>query len=56
MRPLHIVWQPLVNPAGQTCTRCDCRTIEVGADVFETVPEELILRAALAAAAQALSP
>ena len=130
MRPLHIVWQRLVDSRGRTCTRCgatrealeravaklkgalaplgleptletreigdaafkrdpsasnriwiadrsleewlgarsgssqccsvcgdsECRTVELGETVFEEIPEELILKAALVAAAQALAP
>jgi len=129
MRPLHIVWQRLVDSRGRTCTRCgathealghavaklksalaplgleptleirevteaafksdpsasnriwiadrsleewlgarsgssqccsvcgdsECRTVELGETVFEEIPEELILKAALVAAAQALA-
>jgi len=130
MKPLHIIWQRLVNSTGQTCNRCggtyealqsavaklkvalpplglkpvletreideksfkgnpsesnriwiegspmeewlgatvgasrccsvcgesECRTIEVRGTVFETVPEDLILKATLVAAARALAP
>jgi len=130
MRPLHIVWQRLVDSSGRTCARCgatrealehaiaklkgalaplgleprletreigeaafksdpsasnriwiadrsleewlgassgssrccsvcgdsECRTVELGETVFEEIPEELILKAALVAAAQALAP
>ena len=129
MRPLHIVWQRLVDSRGRTCTRCgathqalehavaklkfalaplglepaleireiseaafksdpsasnriwiavrsleewlgassgssqccsvcgdsECRTVELGESVFEEIPEELILKAALVAAAQQLA-
>ena len=34
------------------CGEFECRTLEVGGDVFEAIPEDLILRAALVAAAQ----
>ncbi len=128
MRPLHIVWQRLVNSEGKTCTRCattlealqhavaklkdvlgplgfepiletkelgedffrghpsesnriwiggrtleewlsasvgssqccsvcgpsECRTVEVEGTTFEAIPEELIVKAALIAAAQPL--
>lgn len=130
MRPLHIIWQRLVDSRGRTCTRCgathealehavtrlksalaplgleptleirevseaafksdpsasnriwiadrsleewlgarsgssqccsvcgdsQCRTVELGETVFEEIPEELILKAALVAAAQVLAP
>jgi hypothetical protein len=36
------------------CGESDCRTLEVGGAVFETIPEDLILRAALVAAAQVI--
>ena len=36
------------------CGESECRTLEVGGTVFEAIPEDLILRAALAAAAQVL--
>ena len=38
------------------CGESQCRTVEVQGTVFEVVPEELILRAALAAATQAPAP
>ena len=41
--------------ASRCCTVCgesECRTVKVGGVVFEAIPEELILRAALVAAAQ----
>lgn len=41
------------------CSACGgsaCRTLEIGNDTFETIPEQLILRAALLAASQALDP
>ena len=40
------------------CSACGdspCRTLEVGEDTFETIPEQLILKAALLAASQSLS-
>lgn len=39
------------------CTACggaDCRTLEIGDETFETIPEQLILKAALLAASQSL--
>lgn len=36
------------------CGESECRTVEVGEAVFEAVPEELILKAALIAAADEL--
>ena len=41
------------------CDACEgeeCRTLEVGAETFETIPERLIFRAVLLAAAAALGP
>lgn len=41
------------------CSACggsECRTLEVGTETFETIPEQLILKAALLAASQSLSP
>ena len=36
------------------CGESECRTLEVGGAVFEAIPEDLIVRAALVAAAQLL--
>lgn len=36
------------------CGESECRTLEVGGSVFEAIPEDLILRAALVAAAQVI--
>ena len=38
------------------CGDSDCRTVEVGARTFESIPEQLFLRAALVAASQVLEP
>ena len=38
------------------CGGAECRTLEVGAETFEAIPEELILEAALLAASASLSP
>jgi hypothetical protein len=38
------------------CEDAECRTVEVGNDVFEVIPEELIIKAALLAAAELVSP
>ncbi|MFU2487343.1 DUF2703 domain-containing protein [Thauera sp. WH-1] len=38
------------------CGGAACRTLEVGAETFEAIPEALILKAALLAASAALSP
>lgn len=36
------------------CGESECRTVQIGATTFETVPEKLFLKAALVAAAQVL--
>ena len=36
------------------CGESECRTLEIGGAVFEAIPEDLILRAALVAAAQVI--
>ncbi len=38
------------------CGGAECRTLEIGSATFETIPEELILKAALLAAAASLGP
>ena len=38
------------------CGEFNCRTVEVGGSVFEAVPEELIVKAALVAASQLIGP
>ncbi len=38
------------------CKNAECRTVAVGSDVFEVIPEELIVKAALLAAAELVSP
>lgn len=41
------------------CSACGgaaCRTLEVGAETFEAIPEALILKAALLAVSASLSP
>lgn len=52
-------WLGARTGSSQCCSVCgdsECRTVELGATVFEEIPEELILQAALVAAAQALAP
>lgn len=44
------------SPCCSVCGDSECRTVELGETVFEEIPEELILKAALVAAAQALAP
>lgn len=38
------------------CEDAECRTVAVGNDVFEVIPERLIVKAALLAAAELVSP
>jgi hypothetical protein len=38
------------------CGESECRTVKVGASEFETIPEDLFLKAALIAASQLLDP
>ncbi len=45
--------------SSQCCSVCgesECRTVEVSGTVFETISEKLFLKAALAAASQAMEP
>jgi len=44
------------SPCCSVCGTAECRTVEVGGSTFETIPEELFLKAALVAAAHLLSP
>ncbi|MDD2879360.1 MAG: DUF2703 domain-containing protein [Rhodoferax sp.] len=37
------------------CGGAECRTLEIGKETFETIPEQLILKAALLAAASRLT-
>ena len=56
-RPLE-EWLGATVGSSRCCSVCQdsaCRTVEVGGTVFEAIPEELILKAALVAAAQMLS-
>ena len=43
------------SPCCSVCGTSECRTMEVAGTTFETIPEELFLKAALIAAAQLLS-
>jgi len=57
-RPLED-WLDATVGGSRCCSVCgdsECRTVEVGEAVFEAIPEELILKAALLAAAQMLGP
>lgn len=40
------------SPCCSVCGDSECRTIEVGNDVFEAIPSELVLKAALIAASE----
>jgi hypothetical protein len=56
-RPLE-EWLGARIGGSQCCSVCgdsECRTVEIGGTVFEAIPEELILKAALVAAAQLLA-
>lgn len=57
-RPLE-EWLGATVGGSRCCSVCgdsECRTVEVGETVFEAIPEELILKAALVASAQMLGP
>jgi hypothetical protein len=38
------------------CADCECRTLETETEVFESIPKEVFLRAALLAASELVSP
>jgi len=44
------------SPCCAVCGDSECRTVEIGEEVFEAIPEEMIVKAALMAAAQTLVP
>ena len=44
------------SPCCTVCGDAECRTVEVGGAVYETIPEDLLIRAALIAAAALLGP
>jgi hypothetical protein len=44
------------SPCCSVCGDSECRTIELGNDVFEVIPSELILKAALIAGSQLVGP
>ena len=44
------------SPCCSVCGDSECRTIEVGPEVFEAIPAELILKAALIAASGMVEP
>ena len=57
-RPLE-EWLEARVGSSRCCSVCgdsNCRTVEIAGAVFESIPEDLILKAALVAAAQMLTP
>ncbi len=57
-RPLE-EWLGARVGGSRCCSVCgdsECRTVEIGGTVFETIPEELVLKASLIAATQLLAP
>ncbi len=42
------------SPCCSVCGDAECRTVEIGTETFETIPERLLVRAALIAAASML--
>lgn len=44
------------SPCCSVCGDSDCRTVEIQGSVFETVPEQLIVKAGLLAAAELVGP
>lgn len=57
-RPIE-EWLDATVGGSRCCSVCgesECRTVEVGGTVFEAIPEKLILKAALIAAAHMLAP
>lgn len=44
------------SPCCSVCGDSDCRTLELDNDVFESIPSELILKAALVAASELVEP
>lgn len=62
---IWIAGQPLEQWLGATagmsrcCSVCgdsDCRTLELGGHTYETIPEELLVKAGLVAASQLITP
>ena len=43
------------SPCCSVCEGSACRTLELGSDVFEVIPPDLVIRAALVAASQMFS-
>ncbi len=50
MKSLPITWKRLVNSKGES----PCRTVWVGRITYETIPEQLFIRAALTASSHLL--
>lgn len=44
------------SPCCSVCGDLPCRTVQVGGDSYETIPEALIVRAAMMAAAEMVAP
>ena len=44
------------SPCCSVCGDSDCRTVEIHGSVFETVPERLVIKAGLLAAAELVGP
>lgn len=44
-----------MTPCSSVCTGSNCRTLEVGERTYETIPEELFVRAGLRAASEILT-
>lgn len=52
-------WLSAQVSSSRCCTACgnsECRTLELGVDVFESIPSDLIVKATLLAAAQLIGP
>ena len=43
------------SPCCSVCGTSECRTVEVGGTTFETIPEQLVLKAAMRAASELLA-
>lgn len=44
------------SPCCDICSPYDCRTIEIGEEIYETIPAELIIKASLLAVSQLIAP
>ena len=45
-----------MSPCCSVCGDSDCRTLELGGHTYETIPEELLVKAGLVAASQLVAP